>query len=52
MPRTLVACCACHAGYATGDPAKRVPASVASSLIYLALILVTAAVGLKTATGL
>ena len=40
------------AGYSTGDPQARRPGSAVSGLAYLAMILATAAVGVKTALGM
>jgi hypothetical protein len=53
-PRALPACLPAHniyAGYSTGDPSKRTPGSAISGLTYIALILATAAVGVRTALG-
>lgn len=40
---------ACLAGYSTGDPSQRLPGAAGSGLAYVALVLSTVAVGLRTA---
>ena len=43
--------CTKCAGYSTGDPSKRMPGAAISGLTYIAFILATAAVGVRTALG-